>query len=298
MRYIKLFMLFAVASLFASCSDDETINSNNVTAGFVNDTIVVKENTGFFNIPIKIEGARNGDVKLEVSVAGTGTNPATEDKNYRITGKSLQLLTDTLKSSTLNVEVQTVDDQEINENREFTVTIKSQQGVTLTDQVSVVVVIRDNDAAFYEKFFGKWEFTAIDSDGNDVKRNITISGVTDESDPWYDYVLSVHAPAFLNVGVDLDFDWYFLYEFDKETKTGSLTFVQGETISSYGGVYEWCWLSNAQYYTTEWALGEGDSFPTEISFSTEDNGPLYFYATAPSEGWWERYSDIKIRKIQ
>ena len=110
--------------------------------------------------------------------------------------------------------------------------------------------------------------------------------------------MSVHAPAFLNVGVDLDFDWYFLYEFDKETKTGSLTFVQGETISSYGGVYEWCWLSNAQYYTTEWALGEGDSFPTEISFSTEDNGPLYFFATAPSEGWWERYTDIKIRKIQ
>lgn len=298
MRYIKLFMLFAVASLFASCSDDETINSNNVTAGFVNDTIVVKENTGFFNIPIKIEGARNGDVKLEVSVAETGTNPATEDKNFRITGKSLQLLTDTVKSSTLNVEVQTVDDQEINENREFTVTIKNQQGATLTQQASVVVIIRDNDAAFYEKFFGKWEFTAIDSDGNNVKRNITISGATDENDPAYDLLLDVHAPAFLNVGVDLDFDWIFIYGIGPNMKKGTLTFLQGATISTYGGVYEWCWLSNAQSYTTEWALGEDDSFPTEISFPTDELGPLYFYATAPSEGWWERYSDIKIRKIQ
>ena len=43
MRYIKLFMLFAVASLFASCSDDETINSNKVTAGFVNDNSCERE---------------------------------------------------------------------------------------------------------------------------------------------------------------------------------------------------------------------------------------------------------------
>ncbi len=298
MRYIKLFMLLAVASLFASCSDDETINSNNVTAGFVNDTIVVKENTGFFNIPIKIEGARNGDVKLEVSVAGTGTNPATEDKNYRITGKSLQLLTDTLKSSTLNVEVQTVDDQEINENREFTVTIKNQQGATLTQQASVVVIIRDNDAAFYEKFFGKWEFTAIDSEGKDVKKTITISGATDENDPAYDYLLDVHAPAFLNVGVDLDLDWNFIYSFDVEKKEGELLFLQGATISSYGGVYEWCWLSTAQTYGSKWRLGEDGSFPTEINFAMSAIYPLYFYATAPSEGWWERYEEISIKKIQ
>ena len=304
MKYIKSFVLLGVMALFAACSsDDASYNSNDaVTLGFSNTEMVRKENTGYFNVPITIEGLRNGDVSLDIEVIPDATNPAKEDVNYLITTKHLQLLGDTAKVGTLNVQLKTVDDSDINENRKFTLKITNVQGAKLTNS-EVAITLRDNDAAFFEKFFGKWTFSAIDSEGNSLERTITISGPSDEDDPEYDNVLTVSGLGFLNVGVALDFQWHFHYDFDTATKKGTLGFVMNEIVSTYSTAYQWIWLTDdgSNYITddltTDWELGDGDSFPTEIMWKQTfaDDGPsLWFYQ--PGAGWWERFSSIKITK--
>ena len=86
MKYFKLFMLLLVACTFAACSDDDNNNTNGeTTVSFANATLKLKESAGLVNIPIKVEGARNGDVSVVVKAEEVGESPAVEDKNYIIT---------------------------------------------------------------------------------------------------------------------------------------------------------------------------------------------------------------------
>ncbi|WP_308247217.1 hypothetical protein [uncultured Prevotella sp.] len=86
MKYLKLFMLLVIACAFAACSDDDNNNTNGeTTVSFANATLNTKESAGLINIPIKVEGARNGDVSVVVKAEEVGESPALEDKNYIIT---------------------------------------------------------------------------------------------------------------------------------------------------------------------------------------------------------------------
>ena len=182
MKYIKLFMLLAVVSLFAACSSDDDYNTNETTVSFANNAITTKESAGIVNIPINVTGLRNGDISLRIVTEEVGANPAKEDVNYMITDKTLTLKADTLQSGVINVEVKMVDDDEINENRTFKLTIASVNGATVGTNASTTITIRDNDAAFYEKFFGKWTLSGNIEGSTGVSpfsKDVTISGVTD-----------------------------------------------------------------------------------------------------------------------
>lgn len=302
MKYTKIFMALLMALFMVACSDDDdAINTNQTTLGFENEAIVVKENVGYFNVPIKIAGYRNGNVKVNVVATPVGENGAVEDVNYMITDKSVQLLSenDTTDNATLNIQIKTIDDQEINENRSFTLEITSAEGATITTK-TIQITLRDNDAAFYEKFFGKWTLTAIDDEGKPVEKTINISGPSDEEDPDYDNFLYAFAPGLFNVGVALDCNWNFSYSFDPATKKGTLGIVCGEEVSSYADYYYWIWLGdNGVEYTdddivAEWELGENDEFPQTIEWDPEAR--LWLYAIAPSQGWWVRISNIKLTR--
>jgi hypothetical protein len=294
MKYIKLFMLMLTSTLLFACSDDDdSINSNSVTVGFTSDTITVKENTGYFNVPIAVTGVRNGDIKVTISATGSGENFAEENTNYLITDKTLSLLNDTTNTETMNVEIKTVDDDEINTNREFTLTIASAEGASITKN-TVVVVIRDNDAAFYEKFFGKWTLSYVvlgNSGESNETKTITISGPSDESDPNYDKVLDASCPSMFNVGIDLDCSWHFNYTFDSTTKKGTLGVVMGETVASYGSSYQWIFALldgdnlTLDDYTADWSLDENNAFPTTITFPDSESKAIALY----DDGVW-RYT--------
>lgn len=156
MKFIKLFMLLAVVSVFAACSSDDDYNTNETTVSFASDAITTKESAGIINIPIKVTGLRNGSVNVTVKAEEVGANPAKEDVNYLITSKNINLNADDAETATMNVEIKIVDDDEINENRTFKLTIINANGAQIGDKASTTITIRDNDAAFYEKFFGKW----------------------------------------------------------------------------------------------------------------------------------------------
>lgn len=301
MKYTKLFMLALGAMFVASCSnDDEKVNSLDTTVGFQKETLSIKENSGIVNIPIAIEGYRDGDVSVEIVAEGTGANPAKEGVNFRITDNTLSLLAknDTTSSAVINVEFETIDDSEINDPREVTLTIKSAEGAKIKTS-KIVVTLRDNDAAFYEKFFGKWVLKGVDHKGNAFEKPATITGAVDEDDPNYDKVLKITVPGLFNVGVALDCEWSLAYTFDKVTKTGTLSHIMFEDdyVATYSSAYKWVFLTEEDDelsdspVTTSWKLGEGDTFPTEITW--DEDQIIYLYQ--PSDGsLWAYMTDLKL----
>lgn len=301
MKYIKLFMLLAVVSLFAACSSDDDFNTKEATVSFASDSVVTKESAGIVNIPISVTGVRNGNVTVTVKAEEEGVNPAKEDVNYMITSKTINIKADTLASGTMNVEVKMVDDSEINDNRTFKLTIVSANGAKIEGNASTIVTIHDNDAAFYEKFFGKWNLSGNIQSSSGVSafsKDVTISGETDETADDYDHVLTVSAPGFINVGASIDCEFHLNYNFDLATKKGTIGIVCGEVIATYGSSYEWMWVTdNGVSYTTDdvtapWALGENDAFPTTITFPASKS--LYFYQ--PGAGAWRILTDLKLTK--
>ncbi len=295
-------MLMAVVSLFAACSDDDNYNSkSDVTLEFAQTELTVKESSGIVNIPVKVSGARNGEVAFTVNAKEVGDNPAKEDEHFMITDKSLKLKVDTLKDGVVNVEVKMVDNEEINETRSFELDITSVNGATLGEHKSVLVTIRDNESLFYEKFFGTWTLSAKDADGAPLTCDITISGETDEENPDYNNVLTAEAPGLFNVGVELDCAWHFRYTYDERTQIGTLGFICGEMIASFNNTYEWAWATdNGQSLTfddlvTGWRIEDGH-IPTTINFPPSRNLWLYQYAYQPQAGWWDRLSEITLTR--
>lgn len=302
MKYIKLFMLLVAATVFAACSDDDSWNSKEVTVGFDNPTLSIKENSGLVNIPINVKGLRNGDIALVIKAEETGDNPAVEDVNYMITDKTLNLKADDLEEGVVNIELKTIDDQEINENRTLKLIITDAKGATIENN-EITITLRDNDAAFYEKFFGTWTLNATEYNGPDdpptpFTAKIKITGPNDEADADYNNILYASSAGMFDVGVSLDCEWRFAYSFDMATKTGSLDFICNDLVASYGSSYQWTWVGvNAAGNLSlddikgPWALGEGDSFPTTISWGNKD---LILYR--PGQGWWVWLYDITITK--
>ncbi len=299
MKYLKLFMLFVAAPFIASCSsDDDDYNTAETIISFQSETLKTKESAGFFNVPITVEGVRNGDVNVTITTTPAEVNGAIEGEHYRITDKTLALtMADTASTATINVQVEALDNPDINEDRSFTMTIVANGGTVKTQQITVV--LRDNDAAFYEKFHGKWVITGTLSDGTELRKNITISGAIDEEDPKYDKELTVSAPQMLNIGVSLDIQWRMAYQFDQVTKKGLLAIICGDEVASYAGAYSWTWVwatpegnLTLDPIVAEWGLGENNEFPTTIQFPQETQMYLYDF----NYGWFEWIKGITITK--
>lgn len=311
MKYIKLFMLVAMASLFASCSDDEEYNSNSeVTVGFEQATVTMKETAGIFNIPIKVTGARNGNVSIVVTTEETGEYPAKENVNYIITDKTLNLKADTLKSGVINVEVKAINDSEVNEDRTFKLNITTVNGAQKSETTSVLVTLRDDDGEFYSRFSGEWVMTAKEVVGEDDNNNlifadfspiiVEINATSDETKPEYNNILTAYSKAMFDVGVKLDCAWNFRYSYNEDTNKGTFAFICGETISTYSA-YQWTWATDDGYrytfddVTAEWSLDEEKNLPTTLKFP--EGKFLYFYGgTSGSIGSWVSLTNVTLTR--
>ena len=104
--------------------------------------------------------------------------------------------------------------------------------------------------------------------------------------------MTVSAPKFVNVGIDLELSWRMLYQFDAASKQGLLGIVCGEEVANYGGVYSWMWATatpdgylSTDPLVTPWALGDNDAFPTTITFP--EGSEIYLYGGQSSgPGVW------------
>lgn len=231
-----MFLLAALAvPFFASCDDDD-VNSAECTVGFTSSQMTVSEFTeGYVNIPIAIDGRRNGPVHITVSSEGTGSTPAVEGENYAITDKTLNFNADTLSTGTVNVEMRLIDDYVMNADRQFTLTITSVDGATVeTNQITVTIA--DNDDNFYEAFAGQWYFNATNYNGVQIKRPITITSASDPNDEAYGNLLYGTASNLCGAGetISLIFQWMY----DDAAGLGLFGLqASGSTIGMYGGTY-------------------------------------------------------------
>lgn len=195
-------MLLAVVTFFGACSsDDDSWNSAaDVTVSMKNPTMVIKENMGLTNVPIKVEGKTNGNVYVTLAVKEVGSNPAKEDVHYYITDKTISI-----SDSIGYVEVEPVDDDEINADRTFAITIVEAKGAKIgnaTTQVS----LRDNDSQIYEKLQGKWKLTGVSRQGTPMESVVKIIGASDEEDGDYNNTLYLTGMAVSSSSARLSFD--------------------------------------------------------------------------------------------
>lgn len=159
MKYIKLFMLAVVATLFVACSDDDSFNSNNdVTVGFEAAEQTYNESDNMIYVPVKVSGERNGDVKIKVEAVDGSAKDGT---HYMVTSGDINIPGDS-EEDVVNIEVLVYDDgTEENDDREFTLNIVDANGATVSIS-SCVVTLKDVDKNPYFKLFGTYTVEAID----------------------------------------------------------------------------------------------------------------------------------------
>lgn len=207
-------MLLAVVTFFGACSsDDDSWNSAaDVTVSMKNPTMVIKENMGLTNVPIEVKGKTNGNVYVTLAVKEVGSNPAKEDVHYYITDKTISI-----SDSIGYVEVEPVDNDEINADRTFEITIVEAKGAKIgnaTTQVS----LKDNDSQIYEKLQGKWKLTGVSRQGAPMESVVKIIGASDEKDGDYNNTLYLTGMAVSSSSARLSF------HYDEKTKQGYVAF--------------------------------------------------------------------------
>lgn len=275
------------------------MNTATATVSLTKSDITVKESTGYFNVPVALTGTRNGDVKVKVTTAPASVNGAEADKDYLMTTTEYVIpATDSIAS----IQIKTVDDDVINEARQFTVTIMA-EGATVGN-ASTAVTIRDNDANFYEKFNGKWmlKYEVTNNKGTTpFEKEITISAESNEEAADYNKILTCTAPALINIGADIDCTWHFRYGFDSSTKKGSLAFILGEQVASFNnGAYVWHFVTDdgnsifTDDVPTSWTLDEKGQMPTTITFNKDQ--AIDFFQPGDNGGVWAKLNFISMTK--
>lgn len=223
MKLNKIFALMLAATMFTACSDDDNWNGSDVTVNMLNEEISVKENAGIFNVPIVVDGEMNGPVQVTVEVAEVGETPAMDDVHYLVTQKTIVI---SAEDGSGSIEIMSVDDDEINDARTFTVTIVDVKGGTIGTQTATTVYLKDNDSVFYEKLQGAWTLNAINArTGAPISWNVNIVGYGEE-ESGYNQTLYI-------TGVN-GYSWAMfelVYHFDMDTKTGYLELPYGTVIA-------------------------------------------------------------------
>lgn len=295
MKYIKLFMLLAVVAFMGSCSDDdESWNSKSgVTVSMENESMRFKESVGIVKVPIKVEGEANGPVSVTVEVKETGSNPAKENVNYYITTKTIKI-----SDNTGNVELECVDDDKINDERTFEISIVSAKGATVGGNATTAITLRDNDSEFYEKLQGSWVMNCTFNDAP-TKWDVKIVGATDEEDEDYNKVLYI-------TGM-LGYQWTnakLSYDFDKATGKGSVAFdYLGQYNFAEGVNFTGLGVCNVRLYSVAGnQLSEDPIYGTwsaDFKNITFDEGTLYggvFDSSDAHKGGWFEISNITMTK--
>ena len=291
MKYIKLLMLLAVVTFFGACSsDDDSWNTAaDVTVSMKNPTMVIKENMGLTNVPIEVKGKTNGNVYVTLAVKEVGSNPAKEDVHYYITDKTISI-----SDSIGYVEVEPVDDDEINDNRTFEITIVEAKGAKIgnaTTQVS----LKDNDSQIYEKLQGKWKLTAVNRQGAPLESVVKIIGASDEKDGDYNHTLYLTGMAVSSSSARLSFnakDGYVAFD-----NLGKYNFIEGYDFTKDLGIMGNIVLSNLSNgsLTTTPIKGTWSEDCKEIVFDQDQVLFGGIYTTGGSFTGYEFFSVTKIK---
>lgn len=271
MKYIKLLTIALATTSMVACSDDDANwnSASDVTVSMAQTEISVKENKGIFNVPVSVEGEANGPIQVTVEVAEVGENPAMDDVHYLVTSKTIVIPAD---ATTGNIEISTVDNGEINEARQFDITIVSVEGAQVGANITTTVNLKDNDAAFYEKLQGAWKMNFTSRYDGEASWSVNVVGY-DEGEEGYDKTL------FINGVLGYSFCALEMsYFFDTASKSGYVEIPLGTYVADYddaNGIYA-CTVTDDDYIALEGSIkGQWNEDFTEITFEEDKQLILY-----------------------
>ena len=237
MKILKIFAIAAVAMSVAACSDDDNpINTNSgVTVELEQASIVTKEDRGIIEIPLVINGERNGDITVTLGIESSQyENPAVDEKNVYFTTKTVVIFPE---DDTYDVELGLYDDDEMNQSRWCDVTIVAVDGGEIGAKNYTTVEIRDNDTEPYDRAAGTWQLiTATENDNGtltETKQYIKLVSYDEGTSGYQNY----YQVKDLVSGADLTFRAY--YQFDDTDSIGYIQLNNGQQggsieIGSYG----------------------------------------------------------------
>ncbi|MDE6794689.1 MAG: hypothetical protein K2J63_05220 [Muribaculaceae bacterium] len=189
MKYIKIFALAVGMFSMVACSDDKKDHNTaaEVEVEMGESQVITRENRGIFNVPVNLTGKANGTVTVTIDVEATGSDPAQEAQlangnrvgNYIITSKTLNIPEGV---TSVNVQINAIDDDEVNEDRTFKIVIVKAEGASIDkSKDSTLVTIKDDDRFPYEKLQGEWTLSWKDlNSGEDVSYPVTLEGYTED----------------------------------------------------------------------------------------------------------------------
>ena len=222
MKISRLFLTLTVAAAFTACSNkiewdiDGDINSGNAQVGFASSNVAFNESEGLVKLPIQVTGERNGNIKIKVQ-ATDGT--AIHEQHYIMTSGDLNIPAE----EEVSIELKLIDDdQEVNEDREFTLTITSVEGAKVSETATCTVTLKDVDNKPFFRLFGKYEAEAYDTDGNPCNFYVTID---DEGENTEEYLYAAGLPDGFE---PFDIKWILAYSPD-----GTMTFEMGYWDGTY-----------------------------------------------------------------
>lgn len=298
MKYLKYLALAVFALALGSCSDDDSDwnTTADTTVSLPAEGVTVRETRGIYKVPVQVSGSRNGAVKVTVEVKETGANPAKEEVNYMLTSKTSIVGADTVSTDGY-IELETIDDDEINEDRTFEMTIVSAEGAKIGN-ATTVVTIKDNDSNPYDRLQGSYTLTAPSPfDESTIKETVKIEAPEAGS--------SDFGKKLYLTGMN-GYDWNYLvlnYKYDEDTGEGSIyatipqTNVTGvnfgdDAPSADITLYT---INTAGKLSTDNITGHWNADFTEITF---DNG-LYaavIYKGQRLGGWFGYGPGFKLTK--
>lgn len=121
MKSVYFYLFAAVALLFASCSDDDDMNTTGATVSFEQAEYSFAESAVMVNVPLKVEGERNGNIVVHLKVTD-GT--AISEGHYIVTSETINIPADS-EDEVFNVEIRVLDDgNEENDDRYFSIAIE------------------------------------------------------------------------------------------------------------------------------------------------------------------------------
>lgn len=163
MKLFKISTLLLAAFTMTACSDDdENLNTaSDVTVEMGETTIDLPEaqlsSATYYDIPIIVNGVSNGPIKVTVEMGEIESSPAKDGENYIFTSKSIVI------PAGRNVGYLQMypkdDDDIINPDRQFTITISNVEGAKIGAQATTLVTLLDDEPIkeeIYQKLLGQW----------------------------------------------------------------------------------------------------------------------------------------------
>lgn len=191
MKLNKIFAAALAVVAMTACDDDENVNTADVTVSMQQPTMSVAEDFSvgvYYNIPVILSGETNGPVTVTVDVEGVGSSPAVEDEHYMITSKTIVIPAGETEGS---IEFHPSSNDDINNDRQFTVTIVAASGAKIGSNSTTLVTLLDEDHLLPEalsKLVGTWSsattrgsynctISALPDDDPDHLKKVLLTGI-------------------------------------------------------------------------------------------------------------------------